>query len=68
MGCIPFANFHFQMGVTVMGFAEDSGHILVPAVKKDFRLTYDVDQGKKFTEKISVCPPIVMLQVVCEVV
>ena len=28
MGCIPFANFHFQMGVTVMGFAEDSGPYL----------------------------------------
>ena len=26
MGCFPFANFHFQMGVTVMGFAEDSAH------------------------------------------
>ena len=25
MGCFPFANFHFQMGVIVMGFAEDSG-------------------------------------------
>ena len=25
MGCFPFANFHFQMGVTVMGFAEDFG-------------------------------------------
>ena len=25
MWCIPFANFHFQMGVTVMGFAEDFG-------------------------------------------
>ena len=22
MGCFPFANFHFQMGVTVMGFGE----------------------------------------------
>ena len=32
------------------------------------KLTYDVDQGKEFTEKVSVCPPIVMLQVVCEVV
>ena len=26
MGCAPFANHHFQMGVTVMGFAEDLGH------------------------------------------
>ena len=26
MGCSPFANYHFQMGVTVMGFAEDFGH------------------------------------------
>ena len=23
MGCAPFASHHFQMGVTVMGFAED---------------------------------------------
>ena len=26
MGCSLFANYHFQMGVTVMGFAEDSRH------------------------------------------
>ena len=26
MGCFPFANSRFQMGVTVMGFAEDFGH------------------------------------------
>ena len=25
MGCFPFANFHFQIGVTVMGFAEHFG-------------------------------------------
>ena len=25
MGCSLFANYHFQMGVTVMGFAEDFG-------------------------------------------
>ena len=25
MGCSPFANSHFQMGVTVMGFAEHFG-------------------------------------------
>ena len=25
MGCFPFANSRFQMGVTVMGFAEDFG-------------------------------------------
>ena len=29
MRCFPFANFHFQMGVTVMGFAEDSGQSLL---------------------------------------
>ena len=29
MGCIPFANFHFQVGVTVMGFAEHFGHCFV---------------------------------------
>ena len=26
MGCPLFSNFHFQMGVTVMGFAEHFGH------------------------------------------
>jgi len=25
MGCNPFANYHFQMEVTVMGFAEHFG-------------------------------------------
>ena len=25
MVCFPFTNYHFQMGVTVMGFAEDFG-------------------------------------------
>ena len=25
MGCLSFSNYHFQMGVTVMGFAEDFG-------------------------------------------
>ena len=25
MGCSLFANYHFQMGVTVKGFAEDFG-------------------------------------------
>ena len=25
MGCFPFANYHFQMGVTVMGFEEHFG-------------------------------------------
>ena len=28
IGCFPFANSRFQMGVTVMGFAEDFGHSL----------------------------------------
>ena len=26
MGCFPFSNYHFQMGVTVMGFAEHFGY------------------------------------------
>ena len=26
MGCFSFTNYHFQMGVIVMGFAEDFGH------------------------------------------
>ena len=29
MGCAPFANHHFQMGVTAMGFVEDLGHYLL---------------------------------------
>ena len=28
MGCFPFTNYHFQTGVTVMGFAEHSGQSL----------------------------------------
>ena len=32
MGCFPFANSRFQMGVTVMGFAEDFGHWLLKLV------------------------------------
>ena len=31
MGCSPLANSRFQMGVTVMGFAEHFGHYDVPA-------------------------------------
>ena len=30
MGCFPFTNYHFQTGVTVMGFAEDFGLSLMP--------------------------------------
>ena len=26
MGCFPFTNYHFQMGVTEMGFTEHIGH------------------------------------------
>ena len=26
MGCFPSAKYHFQMGVTVIGFAEHFGH------------------------------------------
>ena len=29
MGWVPFTNSRFQMGVTVMGFAEDSGHCIL---------------------------------------
>ena len=31
MGCSPFANYHFQMGFTAMGFAEDFGLCLLAA-------------------------------------
>ena len=34
MGCFPLANYHFQMGVTVMGFAEHFGQ----RKKSDFLL------------------------------
>ena len=37
-------------------------------LEKWFILTDNVDQGQEFTEKVSVGPPIVVLQVVCEVV
>ena len=29
MGCSLFSNSHFQMGVTVMGFAEQFGHSIL---------------------------------------
>ena len=29
MGCSPFTNYHFQMGVTVVGFAEHFGQIVI---------------------------------------
>ena len=28
MGCFPFANFDFQLGVTALGFVEDFVHCL----------------------------------------
>ena len=31
-------------------------------------LTYDVDEREEFTEEVSVGPPVVVLEVVCEVV
>ena len=31
MGCSPLANSRFQMGVTIMGFAEHFGHSLLAA-------------------------------------
>ena len=34
MGCPLFSNSHFQMGVTVMGFAEHFGHCIL-VLKKD---------------------------------
>ena len=35
MGYAPFANHHFQMGVTVTGFAEDLGKYLFQALNSD---------------------------------
>ena len=37
MGCSLFSNSHFQMGVTVMGFAEHFGPCLVKMPVIDFR-------------------------------
>ena len=36
MECAPFANHHFQMGVTVMGFAEDLGQSMTPGFQTFF--------------------------------
>ena len=33
MGCSLFANYHFQMGVTAMGFAEDFGQCMILILK-----------------------------------
>lgn len=30
--------------------------------------TYDVDKREEFTEEVSVCPPVVMLKIVSEVI
>ena len=35
MGCFPFANYHFQMGVTVMGFVEHFGQKLVIVLNEE---------------------------------
>ena len=43
MGCSPFANSRFQMGVTVMGFAEDFG------------LCNDMTQIMKFVKNHGYC-------------
>ena len=34
MGCFPFPNYRFQMGVTVMGFAEHFGLFLAKSNQK----------------------------------
>ena len=39
MGCSLFSNYHFQMGVTVMGFAEDFGLRLSLQVDSHWRST-----------------------------
>ena len=39
MGCFPFANYHFQMGVTAMGFAEDFGLSLFGCNSEDSKET-----------------------------
>ena len=36
MGFTLFPNYHFQMGVTVMGFAEDFGHGLISILGQKF--------------------------------
>ena len=38
MGCSLFSNYHFQMGITVMGFAEDFGQYL----SKDLNLVVNI--------------------------
>ena len=40
MGYFPFANSRFQMGVTVMGFAEDFGHEMVAFGTHEFSLFF----------------------------
>ena len=40
MGCSLFSNSHFQMGVTVMGFAEDFGHCFIALVSPEFLSTH----------------------------
>ena len=41
----------------------------MPRMEWTYRsLTYDVDEREEFTEEVSVGPPVVVLEVVCEVV
>ena len=39
MGCSLFSNSHFQMGVTVMGFAKNFGQYFVAMAKPEITAT-----------------------------
>ena len=59
MGCSPFANSRFQMGVTVMGFVEHFGHSLWcerPASKPvpsghTYKNSFELSSNVKLTSK-----------------
>ena len=46
MGCNQFANHHFQMGVTAMGFAEDFGLSYLQIILTHFPVSIGKKAGK----------------------
>ena len=50
MGCYPFANSHFQMGVTVMGFAEHFGHCMTLYIKGVSKIQSVIVESSTFVQ------------------
>ena len=63
MGCSLFSNYHFQMGVAVMGFAEHFGHCLL-SLPRVARLAWPHQKASNH-ERATTCT---MLTFVCRCV